>query len=200
MGPNEEQLAFYHQIGMAITQWAHVEFALSDVVCAAFEDKETTALGVAFFSVENFRSKLRLTENVICARFRSTPHFGDWIALHARTKSASDARNKLAHYCVLVYPNDVPGRRMCLLPRMGNMRKTPSKWPQERPPGTLCVRDISQLVRRFSLLANALHNFAARIRGRPAVLPEQEPGPMSLRELRHMIHTLAGPLPRLSRK
>ena len=192
MTPNEEQLCFYFQIGSAITQWAHIEFGLFDVVSAAFEDPKESPLASAFYSVENFRSKLQLVEQVVALKFRTTPHFDDWIILHGKLESAAKARNKLAHYWVLIYPNDKPGLRMTLMPQLGNVRKTPPKKKPKKPPGALHVKDIAQLSRRFSLLSNALHNYASRLRGQERIppLPEQEPRPLTLRELRHLIRAV----------
>ena len=41
MDINEEQIAFYSEIGHAITQWAYVEFALAWIVATRFEKKNT---------------------------------------------------------------------------------------------------------------------------------------------------------------
>src|SRR5262249_42368038 len=47
MNVNEEQLAFFEQVGRAITDWAHVEIALGDVVSACFGDAEREAAAIA---------------------------------------------------------------------------------------------------------------------------------------------------------
>jgi hypothetical protein len=203
MTENEEQLAFYHQIGTAVTQWATVEFSLYDVVAACFGDRESLAVNVAFFSVENFRSKLQLVDNLVAIKFQNTPHFSEWIRLHERTRAAADARNTLVHYWVLIYPHEKPGRRWCLLPRLGKLRRRPPKRQQKVPAGVLCVRDVSLLAQRFSSLGIALQRFAAHRRGRQTLLPESEQQaarPMTLTELRRQIHALAGRPPRSSRR
>jgi hypothetical protein len=203
MTPGEEHTAFYHAIGMAITQWAAVEHSLYDVLSACFEDQQSASVGVAFFSVENFRSKLQIVDNVIALRFKDVPHFSDWIELHRRIESAAGDRNALAHQWVLIYPNEKPGHRYSLRPWLPKLRKKAPKRQQKFPPGSLFVRDIALLVGRFSTISNALMNFAARLRGRQEHFPksaEQEPHPMTLRELKHQTYAILGVPPRSSRK
>ncbi len=45
MDINEEQIAFYSEIGHAITQWAYVEFALARIVATRFEKKNAQNAG-----------------------------------------------------------------------------------------------------------------------------------------------------------
>ncbi len=59
MDINEEQIAFYSEIGHAITQWAYVEFALAWIVTTRFEKKNTQNAIDGFLSIENKRAKLQ---------------------------------------------------------------------------------------------------------------------------------------------
>jgi hypothetical protein len=195
MTPSEEQLAFYHGIGVAVTQWAHVENALYQVLYTCFDNRNHGELSTAFFSVENFRSKHQMADNVVSRKFRDSPNLSDWRALHDRIRSASAVRNALAHYWVLVYPDEKPGRQYGLLPRMGNSRKAPPKRSQKVPAGSLFVREIAQFGRRFSSLSKALTNFAARLGGHQEPFPkslEQEARPMTLAQLKRQIHAMLG--------
>jgi hypothetical protein len=45
----------------------------------------------------------------------------DWLKLHSGIEKAAKGRNALAHHWVLVYPNDKPGRRWCLISRIDRM-------------------------------------------------------------------------------
>jgi hypothetical protein len=201
--PNEEQLAFYHQIGMAVTQWASVEFALYEIMTACFGDKEQINLNVTFFSIENFRSKLQLIDNLISVKYKTTPHYAEWLKILTRIEAASKGRNTLVHYWVLIYLMESPGRRWCLVPRLPNLRKPPPKRQQKMPAGALSVRDVSLLAQRFGMLSIELSNFAQVLRGRPERLPispESEPRPMTLPELRRLIRALSGHPQQSSRK
>ena len=183
-------------MGRAITDWAHVEIALGDVVSACFGDAEREAAAIALYSVENFRSKLAVVDNLVTARFRHKPVFSYWPSLLKEAQSAADGRNTIAHHWRLVDLNAKPGRRYGLQPFL--TRNEPKK-KQARPPGTLCIRDISLLQLRFVYLSNALHNFASRLRGQKAQLPESPPQgarPKTLSDLRRQIHALCGHPPR----
>ncbi len=59
MDINEEQIAFYSEIGHAITQWAYVQFALAWIVATRFEKKNTQNAIDGFLSIENMRAKLQ---------------------------------------------------------------------------------------------------------------------------------------------
>ena len=59
MDINEEQIAFYSEIGHAITQWAYVEFALAWIVANRFEKKNAQNAIDGFLSIENMRAKLQ---------------------------------------------------------------------------------------------------------------------------------------------
>jgi hypothetical protein len=193
MDDNQEHLAFNHQIGLALSQWQHnVEWELYGIKRACTGDKPTTDTYITFFEERNFRKRLAQVNDLVSARFSNTPLLADWLKLHSRIEKAATGRNALAHHWVLIYPNDKPGRRWCLIPRLGRLR--PGSL-QKLPPGTLCVRDISALFQRFAALGNALHNFNARLRGQPEPRPkhlEQESPPLTLAQLTHEIRVLAG--------
>jgi hypothetical protein len=199
MDVNEEQLAFYEWVGRAITGWAHVEIGLAQVLIACFEGVDAQAAAIAFYSVENFRSKLRVVDNVVSAKLSGVLPFKDWPELVKRAESAATGRNTIAHHWLLVDLTAKPGRRFGLQPFLSNKQ---AKRPQRRPPGTLCLRDISLLQSRFAMLSNAFCNFAARLGGHPAPMPEsseEDAQPRTLAALRSQLYTLCGHSPRPSR-
>ncbi len=192
MNDNEEQLAFHHQIGVALSQWQNnIEMQLYNIKQACTGDQRTADTYIALFTHRNFRFRLKEVNDLVLANFTNTPHIADWLSLHDRIETAEKGRNALAHHWVLVYPNDKPGRRWCLIPRIGRM-KPESR--QKLPPGSLCVRDISALKQRFFALGCALENFAHRLRGQPDRYPkhmEQESPPLTLAQLTHEVRVLA---------
>jgi hypothetical protein len=193
MNDNQEHLAFNHQIGLAFSQWQHnVEWELYGIKQACTGDKRTADTYITFFEERNFRLRLRQANDLVVANFANTPLYTDWLSLHRRIETAAKGRNALAHHWVLIYPGEKPGRRWCLIPRLGRIKQGTN---QKLPPGSLCVRDISALFQRFAALGNALHNFNARLRGRPEPRPkhlEQESRPLTLAQLTHEIRVLAG--------
>ena len=124
MDANEEQIAFYSELGRAITQWAHVEHALMWISFACFDKNDSTTLPAGFFAIENFRTKVQFADSVVTARFGKTKHMADWTALVDRMSTVSQARNRLAHYWMLGDPDNQAGRRYMLLPR---------RWPRRVP-------------------------------------------------------------------
>ena len=190
---NQEHLAFNHQIGRALSEWQNnIEFGLYNIKQACSGDKRTADTYITLFEERKFRERLAQANDLVLASFSNTAHYAHWLKLHSRIEKAAKGRNTLAHHWVLVYPNDKPGRRWCLIPRPGIMKQGS---PQKLPPGSFCVRDISSLVQCFFALGCALHNFAERLRGQPETFPghmEQESPPLTLAELTHEIRVLAG--------
>jgi hypothetical protein len=193
MNENQEQLAFNHQIGVALSQWQNnIEMQLYNIKQACTGDQPTADTYIALFTHRNFRFRLKEVNDLVLAKFTNTPHLADWLSLHDRIESAEKGRNALAHHWVLVYYYEKPGRRCCLIPRVGIIKQGSR---QKLPPGSLCVRDISALKNRFYALGCALENFAHRLRGQPDRYPKDmeqgKPG-LTLSELVHEVRVLAG--------
>jgi hypothetical protein len=141
MNENQEQLAFNHQTGLALTQWQHnVEFGLYVVAAACSGQAPPADTYTTFFNHKSFRQKLKQVDDLVSQKVRGTPLLADWRKLHSRIETAEKGRNALAHRWVLIYPNGKPGRRWCLLPRIGARQQHA---PDRPPNGALCVRDIS---------------------------------------------------------
>src|SRR3954447_23805124 len=103
MTPAEEHLAFYYSIGLAITQWSYVEISLAGVVRACLGEIEPSAIDLAFYSVENFRSKLQMADNLVHSRFMGSDALDEWIKLLDIIQSAANSRNALVHHWPLVH-------------------------------------------------------------------------------------------------
>ncbi len=139
MDMNEEQIAFYSEIGRSITQWAHVEQALLWVSSACFDGECIERYATASFSIENFRAKLQMADNLMADQYGKTQHMTDWVILRDRLSTVSQARNRLAHYWVLCDQRNKAGRRYMLLPRRMPTQSKPSKKLQKYP-GAICLR------------------------------------------------------------
>jgi hypothetical protein len=77
----EESVAFYYEIGLAITAWANVERSLLWIVTACFTKHNYTQAALQFLSIENFRSKLAAAEHLFSTKFDGTKHAADWESL-----------------------------------------------------------------------------------------------------------------------
>lgn len=195
MDQNEEYLAFNYVLGMAIRQWAHIEFALSWIVGDVTKSEPAVA---GFRSIENFRSKLQYVDSVLTSNGMSTSDAADWADLMERTRQASIKRNKLVHYWSLTNTQEErPGRKMMLLP----MRPALSaKKPRgQKYHGAIYLRDIAGHCLEFSALMQALENFCARLCGRQEPFPksqEQPRHPPTIAEIRRELYAYASHPPR----
>ena len=70
MDINEETIAFYSELGRAITQWAHVEFALAAIVSTCFEKGEGLLSTRGFASIENVRAKLQYADTIVSTHLK----------------------------------------------------------------------------------------------------------------------------------
>ena len=117
MDINEEQIAFYSEIGRAITQWAHVEFALAWLVAWRLNPNDQPLNVAGFLSIENIRTKLQYADTVLSACIQSDIQRADWATLMGRIGRLAKKRNRLAHSWVLTDGVSKPGRtaksRLC---------------------------------------------------------------------------------------
>lgn len=162
----QEHVAFYHELGIAITQWAQVERTLCNIATFCFaRDPATFSIEQysdhyeTFFAIENFRSKMSYTDTVFQRRFAATEHAADWKAIMASMAKRSRIRNALAHNPALGIYGAPEGRRYCIVPR--SIETSKSRYPK----GALFLEDIVRHRLRFFALNIRLERFYQRLRG-----------------------------------
>jgi hypothetical protein len=166
----EESIAFYYELGLAITAWANVERSLLWIVIACFTKHNHTQASLQFLSIENFRSKLLAADRVFSTKYDGTKHVDNWGALFAKLEKLSSLRNHLVHYHTMGYPNGKPGQRYALIPTLSKTPKFKSKTPQP-PPGSLFLRDIVHARYQFNALAFGLEFLVYRVKKYKTQLP-----------------------------
>jgi hypothetical protein len=185
----EEQVCFYGELGLCITNWAHVEERLRKIVLASLVIDDHNVISVGFFSIENFRSKLEFVDKVVERRFAGQTVLHDWPKLVDRARRASFLRNKLAHRRVRRIEKSKAGRRYALEAWIN--KKSDLAASKDKPlPGALCLRDIVSIRFEFVSLCHTLDNFCARLAGHPEPRPksdEQPQRPPTIRQLKHLI-------------
>ena len=197
MDINEEQIAFYSEIGHAITQRAYVEFALAWIVATRFEKKNTQNAIDGFLSIENMRAKLQYADTILNSPGLSKEHRADWATLHGRTGKHATKRNRLAHSWMKIDLDRPAGRRIMLLPTRPDYKPTRQKYPN-----ALCLRDIVSYQLEFFALSTALENFSDRLLGQEEQSPksqEQPQRPPTIAQIRRQIYAYARRPPRPSR-
>lgn len=181
MTAEQERAAFYYELGVAITQWAHVERTLCDIATFCFaRDPSNFSMEQyadhydAFFAIENFRSKVEYTSAVFERRYGTTDYSTDWKTLANKLGKRATMRNHLAHYPVMNYVDTPPGRRICIAPRQIHLGKSPTYLA-----GALFLADIIGIRLRFRALDRQLESFLGRLRGlkdtreeRPSLSPD----------------------------
>lgn len=155
MTPYEEMIAFYFELGRAISAWADVERALFQIYISCFTKHNYDPAGLTFFSIENFRSKMKAVDTTFRTKFDGTHHVADWDSIYKRLERHSSFRNHLVHYHTRSYDHAKPGRRMALIPTLSKAPRFRQKVPKP-PDGSMFLRDIVTSRYQFTALAHGL--------------------------------------------
>lgn len=180
-------------IGMATTQWAHIENNLFLMSLNAFGASKAKQLAPSFFSIENFRSKLAFTDKAFQAASAYSRLAADWAEIRDKVESLSSTRNKIAHGRVIVFPQSSAGRRYAIVPRFSkDTRPKPAKPPTD----AICVREIDLASRQFGWAASRLmklYALASNGDRQLATLVLPEPQLRSLAELASQTRAMLPP-------
>jgi hypothetical protein len=166
----EEEVRFYAAIGKALTQWQSIETGLANIFCAIVGRPGDSGLAnIAFYSVENFRAKLAMTNNVATARFSFVPaRNSEWCSLHKSAVARSKKRNFLAHYQLEIETHRNPGERCRLRPSPNNMLADDRS---DYDPPTYSTQNIVEFGNSFDALGSQLMTFWEAIRPPLRTLP-----------------------------
>jgi len=95
MNENQEQLAFHHQIGVALSQWQNnVEIQLYNIKQVCTGDQHSADTYIALFTHRNFRFRLKEVNDLVLAKFTNTPHLANWLSLHDRIETAEERQER----------------------------------------------------------------------------------------------------------
>jgi hypothetical protein len=167
---DEEYVAFYYELGKAITTWAHVEYMLFFIVLGCFDESKIQSLGVGFFSIDSFAAKLKYVKKILEYKSQVTANpdvIKDWDKLEKDMRDLVQKRNKLAHRQVLVNGQGKPGRKYILVPWIIPFDQRP-KQSKNKQTDSICLSDIIDYRNEFSALAFSLMNFSNILRGQPS--------------------------------
>lgn len=85
MTHGEERIAFYHELGSTLTQWVLIENDLYNIVLRCFDKENTRLLAIGFFSIDNFRAKLKFVDKLFSEKFAANKQLiKDWETLQKR--------------------------------------------------------------------------------------------------------------------
>lgn len=199
----EETVAFKYELGCAIAQWGCVESQLLRVALECVDIPGRQALAISYHSVENFRSKLSMCDNLVAHRFGKSPGFQRWRTAKDRTDGLAKKRNKIAHGWHKLYVHNTVGRRWAIVPLHhadGQLLHADGEKP---PAGALCLRDLVAIRLEFHGLTTQICNAYEVLCGRPAPFPESEEQATNLPSLRQITNQIRAELgfpPKPSRK
>jgi hypothetical protein len=199
MTRDEEIVVFHYQLGVAITEWSHIEGLLRDVLVYGFKDEYTNreSLSIGVFKLEGFRAKLNFIDGTVTRKLQgstASQHTPAWTKLVHRARTLADSRNKLAHWPIDKYWDCPPGQRVVLRPWLSAKKRRLPRVP--RPPaGALHLREIMKIHLEFKALAVSLANFLYRACNAPA--PHQESDeqagrPLTVPQLARQIREVLG--------
>jgi hypothetical protein len=158
---HEERQIFYYELGLMLTQWAHVEHAFQHAYSSSFKHYDL-ANAEGFNAIENFRSRL-LVADVVMQRNLKPEFKGEWDKLHDKLRRRSLIRNAIVHSYVISKPNNRHGKRIVL----------PNEDDPHNVTKSIGVKNLVVIRYAFFGLSNLLLNFADRISGaaRPFSVP-----------------------------
>lgn len=203
MTESEEVFAFYHQLGVALAEWAAIEFSLEHLSgrCA---DGQLPSLGLAvgFRAIENFRSKVSYVDALIHHRYgRSRTRIAEWSGLHKRVLSASVQRNELVHRQPIRIGGAMPGKRIALVE---------SGWSQRAMDGSsqdaanaITIKEVAHRASLFHCLFVELQNFDMKlcaVSGQPEAFPVPQARRPTMRDIEAQMRAALGRQQRPSRK
>jgi hypothetical protein len=193
----EEELAFFHELGLAICNWSSVEVGIYQVMTALDDTKKDDAMGFGFFAVDNFRAKLAFANAFLNIKLPAdSGHRKTWNGLVTRLEKSVRNRNRLAHDRIIVYLFGEPGRRYALERWPDPTPRKSKAWPATTPrDGALCLRDVVSCKSDFYYLVLELKNFDAALRGRKEPHPEvhaREARPPTIQAIKRQMHEALG--------
>src|SRR6185437_9821781 len=131
----EEMVAFYHELGLAISQWAALEVELWFLVAKDMTKKQMSFISHGYYSIQVFHQKLQFINGLLTKSLKRKKDIERWHRLSKRLMRCAEQRNKLAHRPVFSDHAAAPGRRIGL-----------TKWlSKSRPSDNICVLDVVRI-------------------------------------------------------
>lgn len=195
MTKQEEELAFFHELGLAVCNWNFVESGVYQIMTARANTNDHYALGFGFFAIDNFRAKLSFANAFLEQKLSATQR-ATWEVFATRLRKTVARRNRLAHDRVFFYEHGAPGRRYALEDWPTDRPRTSKSWPPKTPrDGALCLRDVVSCKRDFFYLHQDLENFHAALLGRKephSEVHERAENPPTIQAIARQMHEALG--------
>lgn len=192
---NEELFAFKYELGNAIAQWGYVEHHVLNIALLCVSGPDREALAIGYHSIENFRSKVTVCDNLVRHKFRKSAHFPKWLSARDKLDKLSGKRNKIAHGWHKLYVHNTVGRRWAIIPLHhvdGSLLHVDGAKP---PSGAICLRELVAIRLEFHALTTLVCNVRELLSGNRAPFPEsheQPENPPTIRRIGDLIRAELG--------
>lgn len=172
MTEDEEVYAFYYELGVALTQWSSVEFALERIVmqCAAPNHEAGVLLAIGFRSIANWRSRAEYADRLVSHSYSGNPEIlNAWKHALKSAQSVATLRNEIAHREPSRMGGAKPGERIALLEGGWALQKPrPNGFSRDE---LITIKDVVERGQKFSLVSFELVKLLVLISGSGVQLP-----------------------------
>jgi hypothetical protein len=158
------QLDFYATLGLAISQWAHVEDNLLGLYWVAMGEPDDPApVAATFYSAVAFAAKLSMTDAAMQVRYHGKDEvLSNWKRFRKRLSERSTLRNQLAHF--MARWDQVPGEDQNfigrLVPHLYNPNQSKTYKGDKAPPART-AEDIEAVRLQISKSFSVFRDFRA---------------------------------------
>lgn len=149
----------YYELGLAITQWAHVQDSLGRVFHKLTGQKNYALSSAIFYTPINDKIRADIVDNVAKLMLRDSPLLSEWKKIRRRLKERGDKRNLLAHLTAL--HNAEGDDKSILRPHLFDINLL-HKY-SEKPMPQFTVKQIEEISKSFGRLSKDLWDFAQKI-------------------------------------
>ncbi len=168
MTPDEEQSAFYENLGRCIAQWSHVEDGLYSAFATAIAEPcrpraNNLPAQAGFYAIVAAEGKVNLADAAVRFKLLRALQFAPskqtqelldlWDYIKKRVDKRRSRRNQLAHFQTLVELSELPGQRYGLRPALFNPNAA------IKPIRALHHTQLKEIARSFGQLSWDLSTF-----------------------------------------
>lgn len=157
-----DRLELLRAVGQCITQWSRVEDALYMIFHHCIYCPALFPSQAAFVSVENFRSKLAMTDAVVRVSLQKNQLMSAWKKRHQELISLSHRRNFIAHGQVVMLSIGKARPRAVV---MGSFNDpfTLIKYGTNARASRLTLKDVNSITAESTNLATRLTEFCKKL-------------------------------------
>ncbi len=156
----------YYELGLAITQWAHVQDSLLRVFNKLMGEENYLLYSVIFYAPVSEKVRTDIVDNTAKVVLSDSELFEEWEKLRRQVDEKGKKRNILAHLMALHHA-EYPEKSV-LRPHLFNA----TILYKNKPMSSYTAKDIKNISQSFGRLSQDLEDFAQKILP-PSKLPQQ---------------------------